>query len=87
MINTKADMVTDISVITEFGALGPLTESGTIIVNNVSTSCCEYHHTSAILRFRFFQTPPTRTILLTLPCCPHAGGRRSSLTMRKTSVS
>ena len=54
MNNPKADMVTDTSVITEFGALGPLTESGTIIVNNVSTSCCEYHQTLAIFRFRFF---------------------------------
>ena len=44
-------MVTDTSIITEFGALGPLTESGTIIVNNVSTSCCEYHQTLALVDF------------------------------------
>merc|ERR1719370_2156717 len=45
---TKADMVTDTSIITEFGALGPLTESGTIIVNNVSTSCyASYPHNIA----------------------------------------
>ena len=41
-------MVTETSIITEFGALGPLTESGTIIVNNVSTSCCEYHQTRSL---------------------------------------
>ena len=46
-------MVTETSIITEFGALGPLTESGTIIVNNVSTSCCEYHQTLALVDFNF----------------------------------
>ena len=63
-------MVTETSIITEFGALGPLTESGTIIVNNVSTSCCEYHQTLALVDF---DSP--RWLLPTQYCshCPSAG--------------
>ena len=45
---TQAEKLTSISIVTEFGALGPLTESGTIMVNNISTSCCKCHLASAL---------------------------------------
>jgi len=41
----QAVRLKSISIVHEFGALGPLTESGTIMVNNVSTSCyASYPH-------------------------------------------
>jgi hedgehog protein len=43
--SSQAERLRSISIVNEFGALGPLTESGTIMVNNVSTSCyASYTH-------------------------------------------
>jgi len=43
--NTQAERLVSISDVTEVGVLAPLTESGTINVNNISTSCyASYPH-------------------------------------------
>jgi len=38
---TKTERLVSISLVTETGWLDPLTRSGTIVVNNISTSCCQ----------------------------------------------
>ena len=54
-LTTQAERLKSISIVHEFGALGPLTESGTIMVNNVSTSCCKYGPASVpFMTLRFF---------------------------------
>jgi len=42
---SQVERLANISIVAEFGALGPLTQSGTLIVNNISTSCyASYPH-------------------------------------------
>ena len=80
-LTTQAERLKSISIVHEFGALAPLTESGTIMVNNVSTSCCKSRLVSApFMTLRFFQTHRTPTSWLTLHFCPPAGGPKSSST-------
>ena len=80
-LTTQAERLKSISIVHEFGALGPLTESGTIMVNNVSTSCCKSRLVSApFMTLRFFQTRRTPTSWPTLHFCPPAGGPKSSST-------
>ena len=40
-LHFQTERLVSISLVTETGWLDPLTRSGTIVVNNVSTSCCK----------------------------------------------
>ena len=53
----QVERLANVSIVAEFGALGPLTQSGTLIVNNISTSCCKCYVMS------FLQFTPYRCII------------------------
>ena len=72
----------------KIGALDPLTQSGTIVTNNITASCCKFEKCLQTLlrKVHRFQTPPSPTTWLTWRCCPPRCSQRCCWTPRSHNM-